>query len=410
MSVLGMLPFVPGVSALRALKDAPNTENALSGYDTSFPITHESSSPEFDGVIRNKTPYSVFDGIFGLGGVKGNALGSGQGANYTYLPRTGKVAGSGDVDLEYGKSVEFLKKQFPKASDDQIDSLYRATAEDAGDFSSFEDSTFDGLLYGDAGERSWMAQNLRGKMAVDQGFDAVAMSDENGTSYFIPYGSKAKNIGTNFDWDSYNRATTLLPSPLEGTLDMSQAARMQRKAEGKFVPTTGYHGTSAHKSEGQLFDEFQLFEGDDLTRSVSRSPVGKLGVSIAHQPEMASDFAYQASPADGEGATIMPLTFRSDKAGTINLSGDETNDEIFGTVVDAWKDGYDAIHFTNYTTPAGTKGSFTLIKDPAQVRSVNAAFDPAKRDSANLMAGAAGGAIGLSALRNIQRDEERQPD
>jgi len=194
---------------------------------------------------------------------------------------------------------------------------------------------------------------------------------------------------------------------IRGTLDMSQAARMQRAAEGKFVPTTGYHGTSVHKSEGQLFDEFQLFEGDDLTRSVSRSPVGKLGVSIAHQPEVASDFAYQASPADGEGATIMPLTFRSDKSGTINLSGDETNDEIFGTVVDAWKDGYDAIHFTNYTTPAGTKGSFTLIKDPAQVRSVNAAFDPTKRGSANLLAGAAGATIGLSALRNIQREDEQ---
>ena len=206
------------------------------------------------------------------------------------------------------------------------------------------------------------------------------------------------------------RAARDAASPLEGTLDMSQAARMQRKSEGKFVPTTGYHGTSVHKSEGQLFDEFQLFEGDDLTRSVSRSPVGKLGVSIAHQPEVASDFAYQASPADGEGATIMPLTFRSDKSGTINLSGDETNDEIFGTVVDAWKDGYDAIHFTNYTTPAGTKGSFTLIKDPAQVCSVNAAFDPAKRGSANLMASAAGATIGLSALRNIQRDEEPQPD
>jgi len=51
-----------------------------------------------------------------------------------------------------------------------------------------------------------------------------------------------------------------------------------------------------------------------------------------------------------------------------------------------------------------------VIFDPANIRSVNAAFDPAKRGSANLMAGAAGATIGLSALRNIQRDEERQPD
>jgi hypothetical protein len=189
-------------------------------------------------------------------------------------------------------------------------------------------------------------------------------------------------------------------------VNISQEVRQQRKLEGGFVPTTGYHGTSTYKSGGQLFDEFQLFEGDDLTRSVSRSPVGKLGVSIGHQPEVASDFAYQASPNGNEGATIMPLTFRSDKSGTINLSGDETNDEIYGTVVDSWKNGYDAIHFKNYTTPSGTKGSFTLVKDPAQVRSVNAAFDPAKRNSRDLMAGVAATGIGLSALRNINRKEQ----
>jgi hypothetical protein len=50
------------------------------------------------------------------------------------------------------------------------------------------------------------------------------------------------------------------------------------------------------------------------------------------------------------------------------------------------------------------------VFDPANIRSVNAAFDPAKRGSANLMAGAAGATIGLSALRNIQREEEPQPD
>jgi hypothetical protein len=48
--------------------------------------------------------------------------------------------------------------------------------------------------------------------------------------------------------------------------------------------------------------------------------------------------------------------------------------------------------------------------DTSNIRSVNAAFDPTKRGSSNLLAGAAGATIGLSALRNIQRDEERQPN
>ena len=44
---------------------------------------------------------------------------------------------------------------------------------------------------------------------------------------------------------------------------------------------------------------------------------------------------------------------------------------------------------------------------PDQVRSVNAAFDPAKRNSANLLATAAGGTISLSALRQLMPQEER---
>lgn len=176
-------------------------------------------------------------------------------------------------------------------------------------------------------------------------------------------------------------------------LDMSEAARMERASDSGFYGNTLYHGTSTSKSSGGIFDEFQLFEGQDMSRSVSRSPVGKLGVSLAEQPKLAEDFARQASPVDGEGAAILPLRFRSDKIASIELAGDETNDEVFGTVVEAWKEGFDAIQFKNYTTPAGTKGSFVLVKDPSQVRSVNAAFDPAKKDSANLLAGIGGAAI-----------------
>lgn len=155
-----------------------------------------------------------------------------------------------------------------------------------------------------------------------------------------------------------------------------------------FYPNTLYHGTSTFKQGGELFSEFEKFEGQDMSRSVSRSPVGKLGISIAEQPEVAKDFAYQASPADGEGAAMIPLRFRADKIAQIDLAGDETNDEIYGTVVDAWRQGFDALRFKNYTTPAGTKGSFFLIKNPEQIRSTNAAFDTKKKDSKNILAGA----------------------
>lgn len=52
-----------------------------------------------------------------------------------------------------------------------------------------------------------------------------------------------------------------------------------------------------------------------------------------------------------------------------------------------------------------------IVLDPANIRSVNAAFDPSKRNSANLMAGVGGAAVGLSALNQlVPRNEERRPD
>lgn len=52
-----------------------------------------------------------------------------------------------------------------------------------------------------------------------------------------------------------------------------------------------------------------------------------------------------------------------------------------------------------------------IVLDPANIRSVNAAFDPSKRNSANLMAGVGGLAVGLSALNQlVPRNEERRPD
>ena len=186
-------------------------------------------------------------------------------------------------------------------------------------------------------------------------------------------------------------------------LDMREAARMQRAKDAGFHENTLFHGTAAKPTttldDGNIFDEFKLWEGKDPTRSTVNSEVSKLGVSLAEQPGVAEDFASLASRNGSEGSTLLPLRFRSDKTGSIDLQGDELNSDIYGSVVDSWRDGYDAIQFNNYTTPQGKKGSFVLVKDPSQIRSVNAAFDPAKKDSANLLAGLGGaGLIGGATL------------
>ena len=179
-------------------------------------------------------------------------------------------------------------------------------------------------------------------------------------------------------------------------MPLSSAARQLAAKAGGFFARTTYHGTRVGTD---VFAEFRL--PTDASQSVSGSPVGGLGFSLSETPEIAADFAARAAgrdplPHTGDGgAAILPLKFRAEKVGTIDLIGDETDREIAGAVQDAWEAGYDAIRFRNYTSPGGEKGNFVLVKQPEQIRSVNAQFDPLKRDSANIMAGL--GALGTGA-------------
>lgn len=157
----------------------------LDGY---VQVTHGSKDPNFDGKIRRSKYNEPFDGIFAsygdnteYGGVK----------NISYDVKNDKIASMGDTDFDYEKSVEFLKKEYPDADDDTIEEMYEVVFEDANIFER-EVNPFEEFGYEDLGEASWQAQNLRGLGAVDQGFDAVEVSDEFGTSILIPYGSKAK--------------------------------------------------------------------------------------------------------------------------------------------------------------------------------------------------------------------------
>jgi len=154
-------------------------------YDTGFPITHGSNEK-----ITEIKKDGLFDGIFGSAGEMSNQGGEIQN---TFYPRKGKVAKRGDVSFDYDKTVDYLKKEFPDADEQKIEQIYDLTADDKNIF-EYGDNPFLEYGYEDLGEASWYAQKIRGQIAVNQGFDAVAMSDEFGTSYLIPFGSKVKTL------------------------------------------------------------------------------------------------------------------------------------------------------------------------------------------------------------------------
>lgn len=76
--------------------------------------------------------------------------------------------------------------------------------------------------------------------------------------------------------------------------------------------------------------------------------------------------------------------------------------QVRETLAEAWDRGHDAVWVDNYIRPGGAKPETILVvRDANQLRSPNARFHPAKKSSANLLAGVAGAAVIAPTLGEI---------
>ena len=69
---------------------------------------------------------------------------------------------------------------------------------------------------------------------------------------------------------------------------------------------------------------------------------------------------------------------------------------------------FDSLRVPNDQGSWGRSVDTTVVFDPKNIRSRFAAFDPMQRNSANLLAGGLGGAIGLNSLADILNQEQYQ--
>lgn len=192
-------------------------------------------------------------------------------------------------------------------------------------------------------------------------------------------------------------------------LDMSQAARMQRAQEQGFdTEQVYYHGTSSD------FDSFRP------------SKTGEFGpaVYLTTSPREASSYSKTNTQGANAGQNVIPVMIRAN-----NLF--DANEKDFWSVFKSATDseaiekakaaGYSGIRFRRPVSywddslkkvvDTGEMQDHIALFDPANIRSINAAFDPEKRGSANLMAGVGGVLAGGSALRALlPQEQERQPD
>jgi|APLak6261660231_1056022.scaffolds.fasta_scaffold00088_14 hypothetical protein len=183
---------------------------------------------------------------------------------------------------------------------------------------------------------------------------------------------------------AHKLAQTNASKPIEkGGLGLpkNNTALDRAKAMG-FSDMPMYHGTSRD------IDKFDLNYGG----ATSGSKVGQLGVSLGDNPQIADEFAYFANKNRGltgnyQGENVLPLLHRFDYPASMDLPDEVMNHEVQGAVLNAWDMGKDALRMNNYTTPGGNKiGPAYIIKNPAQIRSRFAAFDPKKKNSENILA------------------------
>jgi hypothetical protein len=187
--------------------------------------------------------------------------------------------------------------------------------------------------------------------------------------------------------------------PEPPSLPMDEASRMARAREMGFHPRPHYHGTAA------TFDQFDLTRGGQT----SGARAGGLGVSVSPSADVANEFATLAANKSGGDPSVMPLMIRPGKPAAIQLTGAEKNLEVAATLDDAFKQGYDSVVLKNYTTPGGGQGNVVVVvRDPSQLRSTSAAFDPAQAHSPNLLA-ANGGRPGALAGASINALADNQP-
>lgn len=162
-----------------------SAKNSLKkGYERLF---HAGSDPAQGGVFEKVPSGGTFDGFFALPGRYGAY---GTGAKYYADIKQDKILKNYELnyDLPYEKVAEKLEKISGKnKSDDDFDTLWKAVVEDESDRVS--DDLIDILKVDDVGEAQWEAQRLRGRLAKELGYDAVEMSDENGTSYLLTSGT-----------------------------------------------------------------------------------------------------------------------------------------------------------------------------------------------------------------------------
>lgn len=200
-------------------------------------------------------------------------------------------------------------------------------------------------------------------------------------------------------------------------LAMDEVSRLARaRALGFNTELPLFHGTGAR------FSQFSL---NPPTPQLWRDGAVVPAVSAAENPQVADLFSVLRANrgVPEQYPNILPLFARFNNVGQVDMSEGHRFGDVARTVGDLFAgEKYDAVRLLNHYSddPPFAGQTIWYFRDPAQLRSRFAAFDPAKRDSPDLLAGVAApgpapvpgfnvrpeaDASGLGAFRRMLDDE-----
>lgn len=193
-------------------------------------------------------------------------------------------------------------------------------------------------------------------------------------------------------------------------LDMSQAARMQRAADEGFDERVFYHGGASDIDEFRSGRRGNYFSDDPNIANIyamnaeRRWPGQNTALPNVTPVRLKGPALVVSDRKDGSGGW-----YASNLAEILGLNVNEIPVAKRTQVLrdEAKRQGFGFLEIQDMDDLGGRQSQFVAL-DPKNIRSVNAEFNPVNRGSANLSAGIMGGAVGLSALRQLMPQQEQE--
>ena len=317
-------------------------------------------------VEENYKGNDIFGGVFGSPSLSSAESHGGGAVHYTEIPKNKILTQS---DLNYQIPFEDTKKALLKARPDLknnselFDEVYNIVINDSGlDLYNYSDDFINkAFKTTDFGEAEFEAQRLRGQVSKNLGYKAVEVMDEHGTSYLVAPGAQFKKVNklkSVFSSGGNVKPAGLLGNkPINNSMQLNEANQVASKNAEKMLGLPP--GNTAMDRASAM--EFNL--DIPLYRGTTKPEVSHIGQDVyaTTDPKSAEFYATNFSTLQnainkGLSPNIMPLY------GSKEFVQPNTGSNL-------WSGG------SGYQIPA------------KYIRSKFAAFDPARANEADLLAG-----------------------